>query len=383
MACDEHASRRPEITDALSALLRGGPIGWDELGVSPGDFIAACAAEDLIGLVEERLRASFFTVGWPRTLRDELAARARAGVARELWCQTELIKMLDALGEAHVRPVLFKGTALAYTVYGAPALRPRLDTDLLIRRQDVDAARRAMSRLGYTPLPHCDGEFLFCQFALAKADRWGVAHVLDVHWKVSTQSLFANLLTYDELDVQAVPVAALGTTARAAGPLHALVLACVHPVIHHRNLDRLIWMYDIHLLASSLAVPDLERFADLALAKGVGPICAHGLNLARSRFGTSIPDRITSRLASAGHDELTEYLRPGRGWRHDFLSNLRGLHCWGDRLRFAREVLFPSGDYMLASYRVRNHFVGIALLPALYLHRNVRGLWHVLAGRKG
>jgi hypothetical protein len=217
---------------------------------------------------------------------------------------------------------------------------------------------------------------------MARDDRWGVSQIFDVHWKVSTQSLFADLLTHDELIADAVPVPALGATARAAGPLHALLLACVHPVMHHRNLARLIWMYDIHLLASGLTDHDLERFADLAVAKGVGPICAHGLDLARSRFGTSIPDGIASRLASAGNDALTEYLRPGRRWHHDFLSNLRGLRRWRDRLQFAREVLFPSADYMVASYQLRNRGLFLALLPALYLHRNIRGLWGVLAGRK-
>jgi hypothetical protein len=37
---------------------------------------------------------------------------------------------------------------------------------------------------------------------------------------------------------------------------------------------------------------------------------------------------------------------------------------------------------MLGSYGVGNRAWGFALLPALYLHRNVRGIWKVLAGRK-
>ena len=188
MARDEFVCRGVVVTEALSAIIRGDSVAWKDLGISPEDFIAACAAEDVVGLVEQRLRESAFADEWPRSLRDELAARARADVARELWRQTELVRVLDALGQANLRPVLFKGTALAYTRYGAPALRPRLDTDLLIRRQDVNEALRAMASLGYARLPHCDGEFLFRQFALARDDRWGVSHVFDIHWKVSTQS---------------------------------------------------------------------------------------------------------------------------------------------------------------------------------------------------
>jgi hypothetical protein len=368
--------------DALSALIGGANIAWDTFGVSSGDFIAACAAEDLTGLVHERLRASAVARQWPKTLRDELTTRARGLVARELSDRTELIRVLDALAQAQVRPILLKGTALAYTVYASPALRPRQDTDLIIRHQDLDAAREVMRAIGYAAPVYCDGDHLFHQFVLTKDDHFGVQHAFDIHWKISTQSLFADLLTYDEVLTRAIPVPAIGSHARAAGPLHALLLACVHPVMHHRNLERVIWVYDIHLLASRLSTEDLERFADLAVAKGAGPICARGLALARSRFGTWVPDRVTSRLASVGNGALSDYLRPGRRWHHEFLSNLRGLRRWGDRLRLAREVLFPSTRYILASYGLTNQAIGFALLPALYLHRNVHGLWKVLVGRK-
>ena len=89
-----------------------------------------------------------------------------------------------------------------------------------------------------------------------------------------------------------------------------------------------------------------------------------------------------ARLACTGNDALTDYLGAARRWHDDFLSNLRGLPRWRDRLQFTREVLFPSGDYMFASYGLKRRATRSALLPALYLHRNVRGLWHVLAGRK-
>jgi hypothetical protein len=257
-----------------------------------------------------------------------------------------------------------------------------LDTDLIVPQEDLDAIRRVMARIGYTAPVACEGELLFRQFALTREDEFGLQHVFDFHWKISTQSAFAEVLTYEELCVDAVAVPALGPDARAASVLHALLLACIHPVMHHRNLERLIWTYDLHLLASRLSRDDLEVFADLAVHKGVGPICARQLANARSTFATPIPDCTVSRLLSGGRPALTDYLRSGRGWHHEFLSNLRGLNSWGDRVRLAREVLFPSPRYMLSSYQITNRAQGLAVLPVLYLHRNLRGLLRVLVGRR-
>jgi hypothetical protein len=37
---------------------------------------------------------------------------------------------------------------------------------------------------------------------------------------------------------------------------------------------------------------------------------------------------------------------------------------------------------MLGLYGLTSRALGLPLLPALYVHRNVRGVWKVLAGRK-
>ena len=265
-------------TQVLSALVSGDTVAWPTLGVTPAEFLEVCAREDLIGLVHQRLRASSDAGNWPQTLCADLARQARAQTAVELVRHEELVSVLQALADAHVHPILLKGTPLAYEVYSAPASRPRLDTDLLTRREELGGVRSVMAGLGYTAPTQCDGELLFYQFALARNDRYGVEHVFDFHWKISTQSVFADLLTYDELAADAVAIPALGPHALGAGPVHALLLACLHPVMHHRNLERLIWVYDIHLLASRLSAAELGRFADLAIAKEVGTICATNLH---------------------------------------------------------------------------------------------------------
>jgi len=373
----------PALSHGLAALLRGEAVLWNALGVTAAEFLEACSEQDLVGLLDKQLGNLPEDRDWPPDIREGLARKARAEAARELLRHREIIVVLEALAGEGVHPILLKGTPFAYQVYEAPHLRPRCDTDLLVPRAQIEMVRRSLAPRGYCAPLYCDGELLFCQFELAKEDEFGVDHVFDFHWKISTQSMFADLLTYDELSAAAVPVPTLGSHARTAGLVHALLLACLHPVMHHRNIERLIWIYDIHLLASGLSAAEFGRFVDLAVAKQVATISARGLALAHARFATRIPDRVTSHLLAVRYAEPSaSYLQPARRWNDELMSSMRGLPRWTERVRLLREVVFPGPSYMLKAYGLRPGWASAVFLPALYFHRGVCGLVKVVAGRK-
>jgi hypothetical protein len=318
---------------------------------------------------------------WPDTVRRALSTAARVQAAVEMVRAAEIRDSLDALADAGVPAVLLKGTPLAYLLYDAPSLRPRGDTDLMVPEEHVSAARSVFLSRGFTSTVHCDD--LFSQFEVQKQGEFGVVHAFDVHWKISTQPIFANLLTFDELECHAEPVPALGPHARAAGPLHALLLACAHPVMHHQNTERLLWIYDVHLLASRLSAADFDAFAEMASERKMAAVCAHQLRLAQQTFRTAVPPDVFRRLAAPPQPEPSvAYLSPHRRWHDELLSAVTALPGWSDRARHLRQVLFPSRQYMFAMYGVRQKALGTLMLPALYLHRNVYGAWKILAGKK-
>ena len=222
----------PSRRDAFAQLLRGEPTEFAAFGLAPDEFLQACRDEDLVGLVYERVREQRDTTGWPDSLRAALAHHVRAETAAELVRRMEVVTVLDALSTKAVRPLLLKGTPLAYMLYDAPHLRPRCDTDLLIPRTQLEAATATLRSLGYAAPPYCDGELLFGQVVFVRTDAVGIDHVIDVHWKISTQAVVADLLTYDDISVRAISVPALGPAARTAGLVHALLLACLHGIVH-------------------------------------------------------------------------------------------------------------------------------------------------------
>ena len=208
-------------------------------------------------------------------------------------------------------------------------------------------------------------------------------HHFDFHWKISTQSVFADLLAYDEIAAAAIEVPSLGEHARTCGSLHALLLACIHPVMHHRNTQLFTWMHDVHLLASGLSESEFDRFAELAIAKHVSAICAHQLSVSRRWLHTRIPESVTLKLdAVPGPEASAAYLQRNREWADELISSVRGLPRWGDRLRLLREVALPGPAYMLKAYGLTPLWLGASLLPVFYLHRLVFGGWKVLAGQK-
>ena len=369
---------------SIESLLSGAMIPWAAGHMTPAEFFQACSDLDLTCLVAEKLRtAEMADSDWPVEVRKTLATIALAQAAKELVRQQELKSVLEALAEENIYPILLKGTALAYVLYDSPAQRPRLDTDLLILNGDVDRTRRKMVEIGYREPTYCEGGLLFCQFPVKKTDRIGLTHTLDFHWKISTQSVFADLLDFEEMAAAAIHIPDLGRHARAAGFVHALLLACIHPVMHHRNARSPIWIYDIHLLACRLSATQFDQFADLAVRKKIAAICAHQLASAHAAFGTQIPDAVIAKLrAVRANEPSADYLRPDRRWSDDLFSSLRTLPSWTDRLRLTRQVVFPQPAYMLKTYELTPSALGAALLPMLYLHRIAYGGWKVISGRK-
>ena len=369
---------------AVAAFIAGAPLQWADLQIDEDALLELCRAEDLSALCFHRLSRSAAEETWPPRLRESLSDAAHMRAGEELLRGAEIRAVLDALTRAGVTPILIKGTPLAYTVYDAPALRPREDTDLLIAPADVDIARRVLSSLGYSATVHCDD--LFSQFEMQKVDRFGVCHVFDVHWKISTQPVFdEGPDATTSMLPRAQPVPALGPHAMAAGSVDALLLACIHPVMHHRNERARVVDLRHPSARRALSTPDdFARISRVAPGRNRSPaICAHQLRAAHSAVQTALPAGVIARSVASGRSEPSAaYLASQRRWHHELASSMRGLPRFGDRVRLLRDVLLPSPRYMLGAYGLRGKPLAPWLLPALYVHRNLRGAWKILTGKK-
>ena len=167
--------------------------------------------------------------------------------------------------------------------------------------------------------------------------------------KISNPHLFGGLLSFEELASRSREVFRwVPSLASARGLSHAdaLLIACIHRVAHHYDSERLIWLYDLHLLLERASEEDLGLFVRMAVEKRVAAICVRGVDLAQQRFHTTLSAKWLDRLRQAAKrlpcEPSAAYLDTHHRQVESLLWDLRGLPRWRDRARLLRQHLLPS-----------------------------------------
>lgn len=353
------------VSALIAAALRGETPPWPE-AESPEAVAAHAVAEGVAPLLSNTPALT----GWPDAVRRALREALLAEVARDTLIQPRLQELVWALETAAVRSLLIKGAQLAHTHYPHPWLRPRADTDVLIAEADRDRASTVLNKLGYEPVTGFDGQLVTYQFQFARPAGSGVVHHVDLHWRIANPQVFASTLSFEDLWPDAVAMPAVGPAARGPSDVHALALACLHRVAHHRASSRLIWLYDIHLLLERLDAGRRSDVEALAARAGLLAVCGRSIADAHALFGTSVPSGWGESLEARGKDEPAAAFLEGARTKFDVLrSDLRALPGWRSRLRLIREHLFPPAAYMRRATGIRHP----ALLPFAYVWRIVTG----------
>jgi hypothetical protein len=376
------ATVEPILEDLVCGLLCGVSSAWpfSSADEHQSRFLEYTDRHGVQPLLYVQLRQSPAGGSWPSDLCQALKDAAASQAVVDMIQGQETVKVLKALAQNGVNALLMKGLPLAYTHYRFPHLRPHGDADVLIRRTDRETAEGVLAELGYERLNTMRGELVSSQSTWSELDRYGVTHSIDLHWRVNNCQIFAEAVSYDDLLRSSVAIQALG--ARALGPVHALLLACMHRVAHVTAAwsvddrpqygDRLIWLYDIHLLACRMSLPELAEFVRLAVERRLKTICMDGLRHSQRCFATPLPDEVFAGLSAAGPPEPSaSYLDPGR---LRFLArDILSLSNVRDRLRLVKEHLFPPAEYMRKKYAVSRR----GWLSILYLRRAMQGIWRL------
>lgn len=335
-------------------VLRGDAREWPE---DPSAYAGALEEHGVAPLAHARL---------PHPALREIALRAAAAEVLRL---EDLRALLDGFARHGVPVLIIKGTALAYDVYDEPEQRPRADTDLLIGHDDVGRARAVFAELGYDAHvlsgdPHANRQQVF-----ARADRFGIEHVYDLHWDIANTPIVRDALRFDEMLARSAALPRIGPAARAPSHVDALLLACVHRVAHHHDSDRLIWLYDIHLLRERMSRAEHEELWRRAAERRVVAICDRSVALAEEWFARASHDR----APWVPPDEPSaSFLDHGRSLGAVLAADLKALG-WRARLERLRDLALPPRAFIRAAFPRAPR----AALPLLYVYRGARGVWRL------
>lgn len=353
----------------LERTLRG-DLSWQDESGWAGDSVVEQAIEHGVDtLIWDALASA--GGGPAQEIRRRLEKRVRAAATRDLLVQRELRRALEALGTAGVRVLVIKGSALAYTVYRQPWHRPRVDSDLLVSHGQLDLAARTLESCGYRRTDALStGLVVSHQIAFEHVDSHGLHHVIDLHWKIVNPHIVADALVFEELWERRQAAPALGSFAAIPAAVHNVVLAAVHRLAHHQGDNRLIWLYDVRLLASTFSSTAWNELAVLAESRSVAGLCLDALRQAHARLDAALPEFVDRALEQAAPTEASHRYLEGRVGKIDVLeSDLKTLPSWRARVRLLKEHAFPPAAFIRQRYGVKSPF----LLPALYLHRLVVG----------
>ncbi len=357
-------------------------------GVESPDCAALLERVDFHGIAGLIYAQPALHSGWPDALCQALRDRA---INRLLWEKNHariLGQILPLLGDT---PLLLKGTALAYSCYTDPAMRVRGDTDILVADGAYDSAARALREQGLITHIESRGRVISIEETFTFSDRAGFEHHIDLHRKLSNSAVLAGLFSYREFQERSVALPGLGPAARALGKVDALLVACMHRKVHlqspyyvngvaYHSADRLIWLYDIHLLAGGFSDQDWRSLLTQARNKGLMEIVADGLGSAKQALNTAIAEGILPELARPHQPESpARYLGAPR--RQQIVLNFAATPGVGPKARFLRELAFPDANHM----RTQFAHVRPAWLPWLYSVRAASGIWKLLrpgSGRK-
>ena len=362
----------------FALLLRGETPLFSDLaaGTSEDELWQVGLENGVLVLANHKLANSETAASLPQKFRDRLQKYSLNAAATELGQEHELHDVFARFYDENIRFLLIKGTPLAYILYPQTYLRSRCDTDILFTsKEDAEKAWQQLKESGYNRPNAVSGEFVSHEFSCHKKDSIGVDHALDMHWKLSNSQLFAQVFSFTELSDSSTSIPELGEQTKALGPIHALLLACMHRIAHKTEgmENRLIWLYDIHLLTGKFSELQWQQFISLATDKRMCGICLDGIQQTMMTFNTKIPGEVIRQLREgATHEKYSTEIGESRLAME--LSNLRALPGWKERAGLIKERVFPDVNYMLVKYDTQNK----ALLPYLYLRRAIGGIFKVL-----
>lgn len=353
----------------IGRLLEEGP-DWDRA-------LRYGGRHGILPLLYRRLSVFSNPSAIPEPVMAALRRRYYAMAERNLLLTGRLAELTEALERRDVASLPLKGPVLAVTVYENLALREIGDLDVLVRGEDLEAARQAFAAEGLAPLEHLSPgqEVAFRTSWYASTWRDGRTGVLvELHWRLVPRFFFPAP-PLEELWASAETLRLHGREIRTLGPEELLLGLCVHGAKDEPDpWSRLKWIRDVAAVARAREDLDWDRLGATAGERGCRRMLHLGLHLAWRLFGAPVPRPVRDRVERDGgavelaaRVERTLFGEPEPTTRMDRLRfEMRVRERVADR---ARTLL---GRALLPDFKD----IGLARLPAwlAFLYFPLRGL---------
>ena len=290
---------------------------------------------------------------WPQTQAALLDHSSHTQLVRAEHAKTALLDALHsaALGElgqtfanSAIRGLVIKGAALARSHYPSPGLRPRVDTDLYIDPTQIVHAHEILLAMSWQPVASNFSSVVLPERTYQKRFS-GAVISLDVHWALSARLLLARALPFETLYAKSVAFDETGHWHMPCA-VDALLIAAVHRIGHHRDQERFIWLYDVHLLWQAMTPMQQEQTLGRAEQAKLCAIVLDALVASQALFHTEISLEQLARLQSVKNEPGTALLNEKLS---DFAFDWR-FASWRERHALIKQRVWAEPEYLRSRF---------------------------------
>ena len=341
------AACRPERNQEEIGSLLQIPIEWN-------DLFALAECHGALPLLHEALVPFQSSVG--QEMFGRLKSKHQKNLHKAMMLSRELIQIQDALAEAGVEAMPYKGLPLAEMVYGDIALRQTGDIDLLIRPEDVARARDALRTLNYSPhqeLPARQEQAYLQSGYEYVFDAPAGRNLLEIQWAIQPR-FYAVDLDIDELFERGIAATVAGRATKTPSLEDLFVILSLHAAKH--VWGKLIWLSDVARIMQMERVGWM-KIGELARRLRIRRILTLNFLLAHQVLGTEIPPGAEEHVLKPGSEHLAKMIEGiiSSGVPFD-VESLRYFRLMlqlrenvMDRAKFASRLLFTPGPAEWAS----------------------------------
>lgn len=304
------AADSSESTADLRERIRSGRLSWGAVIDLSNRFLVAPA-------LWSALRRRRLTAEIPPLARNYLQEMHRLNSRRNARLREQVIEAAETFNRAGIEPVLLKGASHLFTdIFGDPGTRLMTDIDLLVEKEQFEAALAILRELGYQEYgevkkrrrEHHHHPALF---------RPGDYATLELHHELVFHTARAILPAPEGLE-QALEIDAGGLRLKALSPTCQVLHSILHSeVVDRRHAQGLIGLRNLHDLSFLQrhfgATIDWEHVRSKMESHGKGHILRSYLFLARRLLNMPIPVEMSAGWRERLHERRCR-ARIAWGW---------------------------------------------------------------------
>lgn len=309
-------------------------------------------------------------------------------VKQDLLQLHEFGSVLQALNNASIDVVVFKGAAFMETVYPQIGLRPMHDIDFLIEnRSQLSTVSKTLREIGFYPL-NKERNDLFIDAVIYEATfkqnnpPWTT---VDIHYAlpyIGFQKNQKGLRFTERVWQNACSAEIGGEHAWLMAPEDTIPTIIAHDLLQHR-MERLRLYCDLGFLIKTNDV-DWSKVVSNLTGSPAAPYIAHALRRARDAFKIPVPvetldecDRLAGstgifRQIIADHSSLMHV---------NLWDSLSEAETITRKLRLLARYVFPSKNYMKQAYKATSKWRLLLLYayrPCNIAAQSIKLVWNAL-----